>query len=293
MNDQELTQNSYPVIAGIHLSGPNSQRTAVIVLAGHPLIKPLKIIGLYEKIGSQGKLFSDELLVDVLKYEARLDRVFVDCPISLPPCVACLRPVCPGVVECEDVSVAYMQALAQRLRRQGARKKRPINPQSQRLWDIAFQAESDRMFEPTYSANLAPLVIRARTLQRRLNLALPHLQLFETSVSHGLQRLCLRLGMKDDTCEHFRSFERGKLIRSEIVKRMIAQHWVDEESVEDWSDVWTSVDTFQAFITAVTGAFVTAGMTQLRPLDFLESEGWVFLPEFNNQWPLGHAKLNN
>ncbi len=127
--------------AGLHISGPNSLKSVVIVLEGALPIKPLNIAGLYEKIGSQGKLFSDDRLVDILQLRGPFQEVFVDCPLSVPPCVSCERPVCPGAINCEDVSVAYMLALNEKIKSLGVRKKRPINPQSQRLWDIIYQSE--------------------------------------------------------------------------------------------------------------------------------------------------------
>src|SRR4051812_37782130 len=82
---------------GIHLSGSNAHKTACVILQGTPLFEPLRVSKLYEKIGSSGSLFSDERLVEILLRETPVETVFVDCPLTVPPCVACERAVCPGV----------------------------------------------------------------------------------------------------------------------------------------------------------------------------------------------------
>src|SRR5262249_33428731 len=131
VNDTQL-----PSCAGVHLSGPNANKTALAVLVGDPRKSPLKIAKVYEKIGAFGTLFSDERLAHILTLDGPFAEVFIDCPLTVPPCVACQRPMCPGVVKCDDVSVAYMLAISSKVRRRGARKARPVNPQSQRLWDV-------------------------------------------------------------------------------------------------------------------------------------------------------------
>ena len=76
-----------------------------------------------------------------------------------------------------------MLAIEQKRGRKGGHKLRPLNPQNLRLWDAMFGRGSEfGNLEPTYSANQAPLVVRARTLQRRLRAVLPDLTLRETNV---------------------------------------------------------------------------------------------------------------
>src|SRR5690606_3451886 len=151
--------------AGIHLAGANTQKTSLIIVAGRPGQDPLIIEKVYEKIGTLGSLFSDDRLAEILAHEGRVDQVLVDCPVSLPPCVACQRPVCRGVAGCVDVRGAWLLAMSRKIpSRKGVRKQCGVNPPSQRVCDIYAQVHgTDGRLggEPSYSANLAPLVIRA------------------------------------------------------------------------------------------------------------------------------------
>jgi hypothetical protein len=238
------------------------------------------VVKVYEKIGSFGTLFSDERLVEILTHAGPFAEVFVDCPLTVPPCVACQRPVCPGAVQCEDVSVAYMLSISSRLRRRGARKARPVNPQSQRLWDVLqLETPPDRRLEPSYSANLAPLVARARTLQRRLNALAPALELKETSVAHALAALTGPLELPATTALDYRSFEVGRDRREDVLDRLLATGWLEEGESGEEDEIVGSVETFHAFLSALVGALHRAGRTGDRPKGFVDGEGWVHLPE--------------
>ncbi len=292
--------------AGIHLSGPNASKTAVVILRA-PVssgVSGLELVRVYEKIGSFGNLFSDERLVSILAAEGPLAEVFVDCPLTAPPCVECSRPSCPGAVRCEDVGVAFMLALASKKAVRGKRKGRPVNPQSQRLWDV-FQNMSEPVsgqlpLEPTYSANHAPLVVRARTLQRRLNnLCAGGVILRETSVPAALNKLARHLnvqmsgtGSDSSAGTVFRSFEHGLIFRKRMVNEMLRSGLVlspvdcgylaRESDSTDVTDVLSrSVEVFQAFVTALVAACHARQMTSVPLAGFEEpSSGWVHLPEF-------------
>ena len=120
-------------VGGIHLSGPNSPETSIVIMTGQFLDGNLKMSYVFEKIAAFGSLFSDDRLFELIKITSP-SEVFVDCPLTVPPCVSCERSLCPGVPACEDMAVAMMQAIAS-----GASKtrKRPLNPQTQRLWDVS------------------------------------------------------------------------------------------------------------------------------------------------------------
>lgn len=248
----------------------------------------------YERIGSFGSLFSDERLLDLLVHGGPFGEVFIDCPLSVPPCVACTRLSCPGVISCEDVSVAYMLRAGSQLRRRGAAKARPLNPQSQRLWDVyqlEVRTEGDRP-EPSYSANLAPLVTRAVTLQKRLRGAKSRIQLRETSVPHALQSLSETLGLSPQTFQTYRRFEGGQTVRRRILERLVSLGWIqldfDLRESNQGDDPPTleqlahSPETFHAFIAAFVAAVHASGMTAHPPSTYAKEEGWVYIPEFNS-----------
>ena len=270
-----------PAYAGIHLSGPNTAKTALVVLQGDLVTGPVRIAKVYEKIGAFGTLFSDERVVELLRNEAPLQGVFVDCPLTLPPCVACQRPSCPGAIRCDDIAVAFMLAVSSKHRRRGARKARPINPQSQRLWDVMqMAAPGAARAEPSFSANQAPLVARARTLQRRLNAEEPFVQLQETSVAHAVAALADALELEGPAHLAYRSFESGLEARLEILDGMTGRGWIEEgRGATSLTGVATTVELFHAFIAAWVAVAHGAGWTVARPTDYVPAEGWVHLPD--------------
>ncbi len=121
---------------GIHLSGPNSHKTSIVCLEGDLHHEPLTVVKVYEKIGSFGSLFSDDRIVEMIRHLGPAEEAFVDCPLTVPPCVACVRSSCPGVKGCEDITVAYMMHLASLIDQTKGKRRKPLNPQSQRLWDV-------------------------------------------------------------------------------------------------------------------------------------------------------------
>jgi len=280
-----------PLVAGIHLSGPNSGKTSLVILsrATGTIDQPFEVLQVYEKIATFGTLFSDDRLVDILDKNGPFAAVFVDCPLSLPPCVACQRPICPGVMSCEDVSVAWMMSMSQKSRHKKSRRTRPLNPQSQRLWDVlqTVSGEGDRP-EPTYSANLAPLVTRARTLQRRLNGLKPPLILRETNVPHALDAWQQTLSLPEDVRLSYRNFERGQEVREAIVKS-----WRDRGMLklkEPQAALWHpmirgSVEVFHALTTALVSAAFVSQKTVFPPTSFTGDEGWVYLPKSDVELP--------
>lgn len=255
---------------------------------------PLRIVKVYEKIGSFGSVFSDERLADILLHEGPFAEVFVDSPLTAPPCVECQRPHCPSVMKCEDIGVAYMMALASQQKRRGVHRIRPLNPQSQRLWDVLQTFSVDKFEkksrqEPSYSANLAPLVARGKTLQRRLNAAIPGLELKETQVAQALEVLMSDLNIPGLTGEkaskQYRSFELGLQTRAAIVDHLIATTALDvlgsAEAAAGSEGLIESVETFNAFVCAWVGAAHVAGLTVERPDSIPAGQGWVFLPDRN------------
>ena len=124
MNSQLLTSAKANLNAflGIHLAGPNSEKTT-IAAAQKNAYSQYVITDIYEKIGSFGDLFSDDRLVDLIRYIGPYPVLFLDAPLSSPPCVSCVRSTCPGVVGCADLSVAYMLSINGKLRAKRKSKK--------------------------------------------------------------------------------------------------------------------------------------------------------------------------
>ena len=276
-------------VAGIHLSGPNAKKSAVVVLSYNQAES--KFVSVYEKIGSVGSLFSDERIIEILRLVSNLQHVFVDCPTTEPPCVKCERPVCPGVLRCDDVAVGMMLAINQKRGRKGAHKLRPLNPQNMRLWDAMYgRGDEFGNMEPSYSANLAPLVVRARTLQRRLRSEMPEIQLRETHIPFLLRQMEGLLG-KTAWAAGYRGFEQGVRKRCEILTQIASSKTPNEFSSlririapDDIEELASSVEVFQAFMAAAMACWSAQGLSRVPTQYFSENAGWVELLDLNENY---------
>ena len=278
-------------VAGIHLSGANAAKTSLVVMSCAKN-NQYYLGRVYEKIGSVGSLFSDERLVDILKSEGPFSEVFIDCPLTLPPCARCVRASCPGAWECEDIEVAYMLSVQEKVRELHLHnsdsdkkiRRRPINPQTQRLWDAlqkltTSETKSNQNGHMTYNANMAPLVTRAITLQRRLSTPSINIKLKETTVPIVLETLCEQLDLEKGIAIEYRKFGVGKNHRENFFDALVANHIIAEDyELEDAIKVRDSVETFHAFIAGVVGCLHMQNQTTLPPKDFNLESGWVYLP---------------
>ena len=191
---------------GIHLSGPNADRTVIAICELRD--GRAALVQMIDRIGSRGNLTSDERVVDVILNAKAQAEIFVDVPLGLPPCLRCERPSCPSAIKCEDLSVAYMLSM-----NSGAKtKRRAFSPQLHRVWDVFSKAQNPN-FEPSFSANLAPLVLRGKVLQKRLaSLRQGHF-LMETDISMSLAAIAPSFGIAMDKIRLYKSFEHGSAVR--------------------------------------------------------------------------------
>ena len=269
-----MSLNTLQTYAGIHLSGPNAHKTSVVIMTGGLREGNLKITHVFDKIGAIGQIFSDERLLDILK--ATLPRLgFVDAPLSEPPCVACTRPTCPGIDGCEDLGVANMQSIISKSAK-GKKRKRPINPQTQRYWDVRQWAESQtHLQEPSYSANMAPLVVRAKTLQRRINSWNVDFKLKETLVSQNLRIIADHLSMPSEWAQSYRAFGVGRDNRGKILEHLYREKWL---ALNHLDDIASSVENFHAMICALTACLFVEKRVLMPGSSFELEQGWVYLP---------------
>lgn len=239
----------------------------------------LKISHVFDRIGAMGQIFSDERLLDILKATLP-DLAFVDAPLSEPPCVVCTRDVCPGVDACEDLVVANMQKIITETDK-GKKRKRPINPQTQRYWDVMQWAESKGHFqESSYSANMAPLAVRAKTLQRRINEWQRGFKLKETSVPHFLRALAQGLSIPEDWARSYKAFGVGRENRERFVEALYQKELLDLNHLED---VAQSAENFSAMACALASCFFVRKQLQMPRNLFEEEHGWVYLPAWQNE----------
>lgn len=288
-NPEVKKLNQSQTFVGIHLSGSNSQKTSLLIIEktqqpfGVTSSKSdnsvVTIKKLYEKIGSLGSVYSDDRIAEILESQMPLTQVFLDSPLSLPPCVECVRDVCPGVLNCEDTSVAYMLSIASQ-KKSFKRKVRPVNPQSHRIWDIVHYEDNRKLgVEPSYSANKAPIVARARALEKRLRYVSQGLKLRETSLPHFLAKIANVIKLNSNIGYLYHSFEKGKETRESIVKQLMKRHAFILDDPDDLEKISRHIANFSAFIAALAAFYYQENLMEPIPESFQSINHWIYTPK--------------
>lgn len=112
----------------------------------------------------------DRALLELLSGYGDETLLCVDAPLTLPPCLRCQVPVCPGQEACVDPGVVEMQRLASRssIGRDGRRGKPPITPYTQRVTEVHLLHERGLAPREALGQGTGPLAARATHLTRAL-----------------------------------------------------------------------------------------------------------------------------
>lgn len=267
---------------GLHLSGANSERSALVAMEKN-IDNQYVISEIHEKIGSFGSVFSDDRLVHLIQHISPNETIFVDAPLSAPPCVVCTREVCPGAVKCDDLSVAYLLSITETHREQKKpKKKRPLNPQAHRVWDALNMLGECGGLEPTYTSNKAPLAIRAKTLQKRLkHISNCSYSLKETAILNSLIKLAGLFNEIESDVRMYRSFENGYEVRLDFLRQLDSLSWISltETNIQTFA---TKLPVFNAFICSLVAMLDYNKLTILPPKNFELENQWVYIPEIQS-----------
>lgn len=277
-------------VVGIHLSSFKSKNTALAFLkrrsgaaadGGEAENVIYELSSVYERVGSSGAMSGDDRISAILACEGQMHEIFVDCPLNVPPCVSCRLPSCPGLARCPDVRVAYMQSVQAGSLLKKPAKRRMINPQAQRVWDV-FQTyglgQSGQ--EPVFGTTNAPLAVRALTLARRLREGFPDLTLKEASVPAFIQELAAAAGVP--ALLHYRDFEAGGSSRRAFLDLVIDDgalgfrlgdlHGFRAQAAE-------SLPVFSALVTALMAACYLEGRAAAVPPALVDLGEQVYFPD--------------
>ena len=247
----------------------------MVLLRGDIHSRSLCFDYLYEKLAGNGMVFSDDSIIALIERH-NIENICIDSPLTLPPCVACQREVCPGVDLCEDLSLSYMQSIVNLADHKKTRKN-PFNPQTQRLWDVKEYIEQGGHIDPSFSANQTPIVIRAQVLQKRLNSLERAPYLYETSI----KLLMSALGKLDKHLAGIRynylHSKEGIPVRKQII--MILQNFFETDLLKD-EHLYEKVEIFCAFVSAFVSVCIEEGFCEPPSNPYFADHGWVWLIDF-------------
>ena len=272
-----MFEKNLKYFAGLHLTGSNHNRTTLVLLEGDLLARKLKITDIFEKLNSTSMVFSDDRIIDIVSNYA-VESICLDSPLTLPPCVACQREICPGTDLCDDLSLSYMQSIISLAESRKTRKK-PFNPQTQRLWDVKEQLEDKEGVEPSFCANQTPTVIRAQVLQKRLNYLEKAPFLYETSIKH----LISSLAKLDPAFENVRANFLHTIDGLEFRKQLIVLlNNFFEEDLLIRKEVYEKLEIFAAFISSFVAICIEEGFCESPSNPYFVDQGWVWLIDFKS-----------
>jgi predicted nuclease with RNAse H fold len=151
---------------GVDLGGGRGKKTALAVLERSP---DGVVVTRLAPRAKEAPLY-DKALFSAIRDRAEGAMVCVDAPLTLPPCLRCTEPVCPGQEACIDAEVIAMRALATvdpADRREHRRGKPTITPYTQRATDL-YLRKRGLLARETLGQGMGPLTARAAHLVRAL-----------------------------------------------------------------------------------------------------------------------------
>ena len=250
---------------GVDLGGGKGKKTALAVLDRSR--DGVTVTALSPKT-KEAPLY-DAALISALLSRAKDAVVCVDAPLTLPPCLRCTEPVCPGQDACVDGEVLAMRAFAARESapdRDHRRGKPAVTPYTQRATDLYLRSRGIRARE-TLGQAMGPLAARAAHLVRALG---QHFKLNHNLIEVFPRATLELLGYRDP-------YRKRVDLRIEIL--------ADLRDLSFGPGVWRekcrqSDNVFDAVVCAYTGYLRSRDGWQISALagDRIDPQGWIWIP---------------
>jgi Protein of unknown function (DUF429) len=166
-----VKKRSFLNIVGVDLGGGKSKNTAVATLRvdSHACATVVDL----SPLGGRRPLY-DAALTEMLRSFGDGSLICIDAPLTLPPCLRCQEPVCPGQADCVDPAVVDMRARATEATeategsREGRRGKPLVTPYTQRPTEVHLLYERGLVLREALGQGTGPLAARATHLVRAL-----------------------------------------------------------------------------------------------------------------------------
>ena len=124
-------------VLGIDLGGGKGKKTALATLRLDG--RTATVVDIAPRSGAAP--FYDASLLETIRQYGDDTLLCIDAPLTLPPCLRCTVPVCPGQEACVDPSVVEMRSLMAETAepnagRDARRGKPPVTPYTQRATEV-------------------------------------------------------------------------------------------------------------------------------------------------------------
>jgi hypothetical protein len=160
-------------VVGVDLGGGKGKKTALATLRVDAMAAT--VVEIAPREGERP--FYDTSLIETIREFGDGTLLCLDAPLTLPPCLRCVVPVCPGQVSCVDPAVVAMRAIVAEAAiadpelvggRNGRRGKPQITPYTQRTTEVYLTHRLGLVPREALGQGTGPLAARAAHLTRAL-----------------------------------------------------------------------------------------------------------------------------
>lgn len=270
-----VSARSFVHVLGIDLGGGKGKKTALATLRVDG--DAATVVDIAPRNGAQP--FYDAALVDTIRQYGDETLLCLDAPLTLPPCLRCLVPLCPGQSACVDPSVVEMRALATETAeapgRDSRRGKPPITPYTQRATEVHMAHRLGIVAREGLGQGTGPLAARAAHLLRALA---DRFRLNENLIEAYPKATLSMLGLTTPFKKHLRERETRARILEALSDELRFGPGV-------WRELCIQSDhLFEAVICAFTGflwardGWVLPAAAEPREDEARLRDGWIWTP---------------
>jgi predicted RNase H-like nuclease len=259
-----MLRSQFDSFIGVDLGGGKGKNTAVAHLERCDGGVEVRDYG----TGKDAPWYDDRLIAYLREHPRAL--VAIDAPLTLPTCVRCTLPACPGSHECTVPTVSWFRARENGAARE-AGKKPKYTPYTQRASEVILHEDHQILPRETLGQGMGPLTARAAYLTRAL------------SSTHRLDENLIEVYPKATLTQLFAARTAGRYKRSgdspqtrlEILNaltdlRFAPGAWREHGLANDHK--------FDAIICAYT-AYLWSRDACVEPTDAVaKSDGWIWFP---------------
>lgn len=265
------------VFGGLTLAGGKRRGTALALISIKDSSNQLILEEIYGNLGVTATQTADQALLRVINKRSDNPTILgVNVPLSLPPCLSCQLPWCPGYEVCEVESVVWTRKSNPRLKKIHKSAK-PSQPYTERPVEIFLRENFPHWLDipGAYSSNMAPLVSRIQYLKRHFS---SDTELIEVLPRLTFFKLSSLLGLQPNLAKSYRGPEHGSETRLLFLQKLKEKlsFVIDDRDLELLT---LNPPPFDALLAALTAFLHRRGYCEMPLTDFPISEGWVSFPK--------------
>jgi predicted RNase H-like nuclease len=269
-------QRPFTTFIGVDLGGGKGKNTAVARLVRRD--DHLWVEEALAKIDG-GPLYDGRLLAYLLEH-AEGAVCAVDAPLSLPVCLRCRRPTCPGAEACTDETVVWFRSRAP-APPAGAtvRNGKPLaTPYTQRASEVVLHRSYQILPRETLGQGMGPLTARAHYLTHALR---PTYRVDENLIEVYPKATIHQL-FGDRKARSYKRQTAAARVRLSIIEQLVAEEGLAfARKPRNWPEFCDQSDhLFDALICAYTGYLWARDGWELPATDrtVFEGDGWIWFP---------------